>query len=254
MSEWFVNLWPYYVAVLVATVFTVLVLWVTFRRLRELHLEIERLQLKNEHLRNKLKEDGVTTFKPSLQVTRFGLLGNLMPVLVLVVLILVVLYSGIQGMSARAKHIMELERQSLNQESAFHKEVESLNESIKSTEAAFGNKIEMVQGEMRTFQAKFATHGHSEHSIGHYTMPSTDVQKIEKKVIEIISEQMGVDKAEIKRKTSFINDLGADSLDTVELMMEFEDKFDIHIPDEDAEKIQTVGAAIDYVITCSVFK
>ena len=75
-----------------------------------------------------------------------------------------------------------------------------------------------------------------------------DVQAIEKKVIDIISEQMGVDKAEITRETSFINDLNADSLDTVELVMEFEDEFDMSIPDEEAEKIQTVGAAIDYII------
>ena len=70
---------------------------------------------------------------------------------------------------------------------------------------------------------------------------------IEAKVIEIVSEQMGVDKSEINRDTSFINDLNADSLDTVELVMEFEDEFDMSIPDEEAEKIQTVGAAIDYI-------
>jgi len=75
-----------------------------------------------------------------------------------------------------------------------------------------------------------------------------DVQAIEQKVIEIVSEQMGVDKAEITRETSFINDLNADSLDTVELVMEFEDEFDMSIPDEEAEKIQTVGAAIDYIV------
>jgi acyl carrier protein len=81
-----------------------------------------------------------------------------------------------------------------------------------------------------------------------------DVQAIEKRVIEIISEQMGVDKSmgadksEITRETSFINDLNADSLDTVELVMEFEDEFDMSIPDEEAEKIQTVGAAIDYIV------
>ena len=74
-----------------------------------------------------------------------------------------------------------------------------------------------------------------------------DVAAIEKKVIEIISEQMGADKNEITRETSFINDLNADSLDTVELVMEFEDEFDMSIPDEEAEKIQTVGAAIDYI-------
>jgi acyl carrier protein len=70
---------------------------------------------------------------------------------------------------------------------------------------------------------------------------------IEERVVEIVAEQMGVDKAQVTRETSFVNDLGADSLDTVELVMEFEDEFDISIPDEDAEKIQTVGQAIDYV-------
>lgn len=74
-----------------------------------------------------------------------------------------------------------------------------------------------------------------------------DAKVIEEKIVEIISEQMGADKAEITRETSFINDLNADSLDTVELVMEFEDEFDVSIPDEEAEKIQTVGAAIDYI-------
>ena len=74
-----------------------------------------------------------------------------------------------------------------------------------------------------------------------------DVQVIENRVIAIISEQMGVEKSEISRETSFINDLNADSLDTVELVMEFEDEFDMSIPDEEAEKIQTVGAAVDYI-------
>ena len=75
-----------------------------------------------------------------------------------------------------------------------------------------------------------------------------DTQAIEAKVIDIISEQMGTEKSEITRETSFINDLNADSLDTVELVMEFEDEFDMSIPDEEAEKIQTVGAAIDYIV------
>ena len=70
----------------------------------------------------------------------------------------------------------------------------------------------------------------------------------EDKVIEIVSEQMGVDKSEITRDTSFANDLNADSLDTVELVMEFEDEFETSIPDEEAEKIQTVGQAIDYIV------
>jgi acyl carrier protein len=81
-----------------------------------------------------------------------------------------------------------------------------------------------------------------------------DVAAIEKKVIEIISEQMGADKNEITRETSFINDLNADSLDTVELVMEFEDEFDMSIPDEEAEKIQTVGAAVDYIVNVAQSK
>ena len=81
-----------------------------------------------------------------------------------------------------------------------------------------------------------------------------DVESISNKVIEIISEQMGVDKSEITRETSFINDLNADSLDTVELVMEFEDEFDMSIPDEEAEKIQTVGAAVDYILKAAKSK
>jgi acyl carrier protein len=70
---------------------------------------------------------------------------------------------------------------------------------------------------------------------------------VEERVIEIVSEQMGVAKDQITRETSFVNDLGADSLDTVELVMEFEEEFDITIPDEEAEKIQSVGQAITYI-------
>lgn len=70
---------------------------------------------------------------------------------------------------------------------------------------------------------------------------------IESKVTSIIVEKLGVDTSEIKREASFTNDLGADSLDTVELIMEFEKEFGITIPDEDAEKISTVGEAIDYL-------
>ncbi|CAN5563527.1 acyl carrier protein [soil metagenome] len=69
----------------------------------------------------------------------------------------------------------------------------------------------------------------------------------EARVTSIIIDKLGVDDSEIKREAHFTNDLGADSLDTVELIMEFEKEFDLTIPDEDAEKIATVGDAIDYV-------
>jgi acyl carrier protein len=72
-------------------------------------------------------------------------------------------------------------------------------------------------------------------------------QNIREKVLDIVCEQMGASREKITDATSFINDLGADSLDTVELVMEFEDEFDLNIPDEDAEKIQTVGDAIKYI-------
>jgi acyl carrier protein len=71
--------------------------------------------------------------------------------------------------------------------------------------------------------------------------------KVQEKVIEIVCDQLGVSKDKVTPETSFINDRGADSLDQVELVMEFEEEFDINIPDEDAEKIQTVGDAIRYI-------
>ncbi len=67
------------------------------------------------------------------------------------------------------------------------------------------------------------------------------------KVKEIIVEQLGVDMNEVVLEASFIDDLGADSLDTVELVMAFEEAFDIEIPDEDADQLQTVGTAIEYL-------
>lgn len=73
------------------------------------------------------------------------------------------------------------------------------------------------------------------------------VENVEERVLNIVCEQLGTSRDKVNRETSFINDLGADSLDTVELVMEFEDEFEISIPDEDAEKIQTVGAAITYI-------
>ncbi|MBM4105052.1 MAG: acyl carrier protein [Phycisphaerae bacterium] len=71
--------------------------------------------------------------------------------------------------------------------------------------------------------------------------------EIEQKVIDIVAEQMGVDKSEITRETSFQTDLNADSLDIVELVMEFEDEFETNIPDDQAEKIQNIGQAIDFI-------
>ena len=70
------------------------------------------------------------------------------------------------------------------------------------------------------------------------------MSEIKEKVVEIIVDKLGVDAAEVKDEASFTNDLGADSLDTVELIMELEKQFDVTIPDTDAEKIQTVGDAV----------
>ena len=70
---------------------------------------------------------------------------------------------------------------------------------------------------------------------------------VQDRVFDIVAEQLGVSRDQLTRETSFINDLGADSLDTVELVMELEEEFDVNIPEEEAEKIQTVGQAIDYI-------
>ncbi|MFM8552327.1 MAG: acyl carrier protein [Nitrospiraceae bacterium] len=69
----------------------------------------------------------------------------------------------------------------------------------------------------------------------------------ENRIKKIIAEQLGVEEDEVVPEASFVDDLGADSLDTVELVMAFEDEFDIEIPDEDAEKILTVGRAMEYI-------
>lgn len=73
------------------------------------------------------------------------------------------------------------------------------------------------------------------------------MNEIEAKVIELIVDKLGVDASEVTCEASFANDLGADSLDTVELMMGFEKEFDMTIPDEEAQTIKTVGDAINYI-------
>jgi acyl carrier protein len=83
-----------------------------------------------------------------------------------------------------------------------------------------------------------------------YSNPSWRIDKVasvQERVVDIVAEQLGVDKEKITPETSFVNDLGADSLDTVELVMELEEEFDITIPDDAAEKIQTVGQAIQFI-------
>ncbi len=77
------------------------------------------------------------------------------------------------------------------------------------------------------------------------------MSNIEERVRKIIVEQLGVEESEVKNESSFVDDLGADSLDTVELVMALEEEFDTEIPDEEAEKITTVQAAIDYVVGAS---
>ena len=73
------------------------------------------------------------------------------------------------------------------------------------------------------------------------------MENIEQRVKKIVAEQLGVNEADIKNESNFVDDLGADSLDTVDLVMALEEEFECEIPDEDAEKITTVQQAIDYV-------
>lgn len=75
-----------------------------------------------------------------------------------------------------------------------------------------------------------------------------DRSEVEEKVKSIIVEQLGIEESEVELESSFIDDLGADSLDTVELVMAFEEEFDLEIPDEEAEKITTVKDAIDHIM------
>ena len=76
---------------------------------------------------------------------------------------------------------------------------------------------------------------------------STSMATVDERVKKIIAEQLGVEEDEVTSEASFVEDLGADSLDTVELVMALEEEFGIEIPDEDAEKILTVGKALDYI-------
>jgi acyl carrier protein len=78
-------------------------------------------------------------------------------------------------------------------------------------------------------------------------MEVEEMSSIDKRVKEIVAEQLGVDETQVTNEASFMDDLGADSLDTVELVMALEEEFDIEISDENAEKIQTVQDAIDYL-------
>ena len=73
------------------------------------------------------------------------------------------------------------------------------------------------------------------------------MDNIVERVKKIVAEQLGVNEADIKNESSFVDDLGADSLDTVELVMAFEEEFDIEVPDEEAEKLQSVGDVITYI-------
>mgnify|MGYP000223310825 FL=1 len=77
----------------------------------------------------------------------------------------------------------------------------------------------------------------------------TDISNIEARVRKIIIDQLGVKEEQVTNEASFVEDLGADSLDTVELVMALEEEFELEIPDEDAEKITTVQQAIDYIAT-----
>ncbi len=77
--------------------------------------------------------------------------------------------------------------------------------------------------------------------------PMAAEDRVEERIKKIITENLGVEEDDVVSEASFVEDLGADSLDTVELVMAFEEAFDIEIPDEDAEKILTVGRAIEYI-------
>jgi acyl carrier protein len=90
-------------------------------------------------------------------------------------------------------------------------------------------------------------HGHVTHETDRRNATMTDMSELEGKVKDIIAEELGVEREKLTNEASFMEDLGADSLDTVELVMAFEKEFDIDIPDEEAEKLRTVGDALKYL-------
>jgi acyl carrier protein len=100
-------------------------------------------------------------------------------------------------------------------------------------------------GAQQLFSGKLQQHLEQQYWERKTRVPSRE--EIEESVKQIVCDQMGVSRDKVTLETSFVNDLGADSLDTVELVMEFEDEFELNIPDEDAEKIQTVGDAVKYI-------
>jgi len=99
----------------------------------------------------------------------------------------------------------------------------------------------MVRGNCLAFSIPPATHPTAN------SWEDSVVPSVEERVIEIVCENLGVNKEQVTRQTSFQEDVGADSLDIVELVMELEEEFEITIPDDQAEKIKTVGEAIDYI-------
>lgn len=143
-----------------------------------------------------------------------------------------------------------------------HFDAKKNKEKRQGTSKKCTNRIELCK-EMRIFtqiicvtQLKFVTlqplnallvRWHTKKSIFINILKKIIMSEIESKVKEIIVDKLGVDEAEVKPEASFTNDLGADSLDTVELIMEFEKEFGVSIPDDTAEKIGTVGDAIAYI-------
>jgi acyl carrier protein len=91
------------------------------------------------------------------------------------------------------------------------------------------------------------TGGNTSRRAAYTQQPGGEMENIEQRVKKIVAEQLGVNEADIKNESAFVEDLGADSLDTVELVMALEDEFECEIPDEEAEKIRTVQQAVDYI-------